>query len=67
MSHDRRTPGDPADTGAPPGRGPILAVIEEGVQMHAGIDSHTDTLAVAMVDDSGRKVATATVANERRL
>lgn len=32
--------------------------------MYAGIDSHKDTLAVAIVDDSGRKVTTATVANE---
>ena len=32
--------------------------------MHAGIDSHKDTLAVAVVDDSGRKVTAATVVNE---
>jgi transposase len=32
--------------------------------MHAGIDSHKDTLAVAVVDDNGRKIAAATVRNE---
>jgi transposase len=32
--------------------------------MHAGIDSHKDTLAVAIVDGSGRKLATVTVVNE---
>ncbi len=32
--------------------------------MHAGIDSHKDTLAVAIVDEGGRRVALQTVRNE---
>ena len=32
--------------------------------MHGGIDSHKDTLAVAVVDDNGRKVATGQVDND---
>jgi transposase len=34
--------------------------------MFAGIDSHKDSLAISVVDVSGRQVATATVANERK-
>jgi hypothetical protein len=53
----------PSACAAPGASVAASGVDEEGVGVLAGIDTHKDTLAVAVIDDAGRPVVATELAN----